>query len=211
LHGCGANWYPTSLQVWIWKHSHGKEQATLMEISYRSFAKPWGAQRTWHGDQPCRRTPCRPCDGTDPDADRVGIAVRNHKNEMVLLNGNKQRHCSSTISWTSGKILVNSGATNSLFQPLSPQNFIRNRCIFRRWIFWMLTGLNSLQMYQAERRQKEVHCRWWRELRLPDCDFVRDKDAISACAIIAETAAWMADQGNSFWPAYWNLSKIWFL
>ena len=137
---------------------------------------------------------------TDPDADRVGIAVRNHKGEMELFNGNMTgslliyymlSQWSAKRKITGKEFIVKTIVTTELIRTIADS--------FKVECFDVLTGFK----YIADKIQS-----------LPDRrfiaggeesygyligDFVRDKDAVSACCMIAEMAAVLADAGKTLY------------
>jgi phosphoglucomutase len=136
---------------------------------------------------------------TDPDADRVGIAIRNHKNEMVLLNGNQTAallfyyvlHCWKEGGKLSGnEFIVSTIVTTKLLSEIAASFGIE--------YFECLTGFKFIADVIRQNEGKKQYIIGGEEsYGYLIGDFVRDKDAISACALIAETAAWMADKGKS--------------
>ncbi len=136
---------------------------------------------------------------TDPDADRVGIAIRNHKNEMILLNGNQTAGLLFYYilkKWKdSGKLqgkefIVSTIVTTKLLREIA--NF------FDVEYYECLTGFKYIADVIRQHEGTKTYVVGGEEsYGYLVGDFVRDKDAISACALIAETAAWMADQGKS--------------
>jgi phosphoglucomutase len=136
---------------------------------------------------------------TDPDADRVGIAVRNHKNEMILLNGNQTaallfyyilNRWKGLDKLTGNEFIVSTIVTTKLLSEISSSFGIE--------YFECLTGFKfSADVIRQNEGPKKFIVGGEESYGYLIGDFVRDKDAVSACAMIAETAAWMADQGKS--------------
>jgi len=136
---------------------------------------------------------------TDPDADRVGIAVRNHKNEMVLLNGNQTaallfyyilNQWKDLGKLRGNEFIVSTIVTTKLLSAIAAS--------FGVEYFECLTGFKFIADVIRQNEGKKRYIVGGEEsYGYLIGDFVRDKDAISASAIIAETAAWMADQGKS--------------
>lgn len=145
---------------------------------------------------------------TDPDADRVGIAVRNNKGEMELFNGNMTgslliyymlSQWSAKRKITGKEFIVKTIVTTELIRTIADA--------FKVECFDVLTGFK----YIADKIQS-----------LPDRrfiaggeesygyligDFVRDKDAVSACCMIAEMAAVLADEGKTLYDLRQDLYK----
>jgi len=134
---------------------------------------------------------------SDPDADRVGIAVRDDKNEFVLLNGNQTAailiHYLFT-KWQENGLLdgkqymVKTIVTSELLIDMAEKFGIDS--------YDVLTGFKFIADIIKQLEGKKTFIGGGEEsYGFLVGDFVRDKDAVSACAMIAETAAWAADQG----------------
>ncbi|MCX6256548.1 MAG: phospho-sugar mutase [Bacteroidia bacterium] len=136
---------------------------------------------------------------TDPDADRVGIAVKDSKGEFVLLNGNQT---ATILVWyqlkkwselgrlTGNEFIVKTIVTSELIAAIANKAKVR--------YFDTLTGFKYIAdvIRQMEGKMKYIGGGEESFGYLPG-DFVRDKDAVSTCALIAEIAAWAKDQGKS--------------
>ena len=136
---------------------------------------------------------------TDPDADRVGIAVRNHRNQMVLLNGNQTAALLFYYILNRWKELGKlSGDEFIVSTIVTTQLLSRIAASFGVGYFESLTGFkyiaDVIRQHEGSRRFIVGGEESYGYLI---GDFVRDKDAVSACAVIAETAAWTADAGKS--------------
>jgi phosphoglucomutase len=136
---------------------------------------------------------------TDPDADRVGIALRNHKNEFVLINGNQTAALLFYYilkCWKENKMLtghefiVKTIVTSELLKDISNKFGVES--------YNVLTGFKFIaDIIRKNEGIKKFIVGGEESYGYLISDFVRDKDAVSACALIAEAAAWMADQGKS--------------
>ncbi|MBN2236414.1 MAG: phospho-sugar mutase [Bacteroidales bacterium] len=134
---------------------------------------------------------------TDPDADRVGIAVRDDSNEFVLLNGNQTAALLSHYlftKWKENKLLdgnqfmVKTIVTSELLIDMANKYGIDT--------YDVLTGFKFIADIIKKLEGKKKFIGGGEEsYGFLVGDFVRDKDAVSACAMVAETAAWAADQG----------------
>jgi phosphoglucomutase len=138
---------------------------------------------------------------TDPDADRVGIAVKNNKNEFVLLNGNE----SATLliyyllnAWKrSGKItgkeyIVKTIVTSEILKEMADAYGVE--------CFDTLTGFKYIAQKIGELEGIKQFIGGGEEsYGYLVGDFVRDKDAVISCCMIAETAAWAKEQGKTLY------------
>jgi len=136
---------------------------------------------------------------TDPDADRVGIAVRDDNNEFVLLNGNQAASLliyylltkwNENNKLTGNEYIVKTIVTSELLFDIADK--------FKVERFDVLTGFKYIADIIKKYEGKKTFIGGGEEsYGYLVGDFVRDKDAVSSCAMLAETAAWAADQGKS--------------
>ncbi|WP_280745078.1 MULTISPECIES: phospho-sugar mutase [unclassified Parabacteroides] len=138
---------------------------------------------------------------TDPDGDRVGAAVKNNEGEWVLLNGNQTAllfvYYLITRWKELGKItgkeyIVKTIVTTELISTIAERNKVE--------MYDVYTGFKWIANVMRENEGKKAYIGGGEESYGFLCeDFVRDKDAVSACAILAEMAAWAKDQGLSLY------------
>ncbi len=136
---------------------------------------------------------------TDPDGDRVGIAVRNTTGKLVLLNGNQTgallyyyllRKWSENGKITGKQFVAKTIVTTELLAEIARK--------YRVDIFDVLTGFKFIaEIIRREEGKKEFIIGSEESYGYLEGDFVRDKDAVMSCALIAETAAWAMDQGKT--------------
>jgi phosphoglucomutase len=136
---------------------------------------------------------------TDPDADRVGIAVRDLDGKLVLLNGNQTGallYYYLLHKWSeSGKItgkeyVAKTIVTTELLAEIASK--------YKVEIYNVLTGFKFIaEIMRKEEGKKQFIIGSEESYGYLAGDFVRDKDAVMSCALIAETAAWARDQGKS--------------
>ncbi|WP_161890922.1 phospho-sugar mutase [Pontibacter russatus] len=136
---------------------------------------------------------------TDPDSDRVGIAVKNLKGEFVLLNGNQTGALLINYllqAWqkagklTGKEFVVKTIVTTDLIKKIADS--------YNVTMYETLTGFKYIAEVIRELEGKETYIAGGEEsYGYLAGDFVRDKDAISSCALIAEMAAVAKDKGQS--------------
>ena len=136
---------------------------------------------------------------SDPDADREGIAVRNDKGEFILLTGNMTgsmltyyiaRRWKELGKMTGKEYMVKTIVTTETFKRIAQKFGIE--------IYDVYTGFKWIADIMLKNEGKKIYMGGGEESYgyLPE-DFVRDKDAVSTCALIAEMAAWAKDNGMS--------------
>ncbi len=136
---------------------------------------------------------------TDPDADRVGIAVKNNHGDFQLLNGNQTAslliHYLISQWKAHGKIdgrqyIVKTIVTSELMDAIAAEHGVE--------CFNTLTGFKYIAIILRELEGKKEFIGGGEEsYGFMISDFVRDKDAVSACAMIAEMTAYAQDHGKS--------------
>jgi len=138
---------------------------------------------------------------TDPDADRVGVGVRNDRGEWVLLNGNQTaalltyyllsaRHRAGQA--TDKDYIVYTIVTSEILGDIARQHGVKS--------YRTLTGFKYIAGLIRDLEGRETYIGGGEEsYGFLIGDFVRDKDAVSACALIAEMAAVAKDQGRTLY------------
>lgn len=138
---------------------------------------------------------------TDPDGDRFGAAIRNDKNEIILLNGNQTMLILIYYIITRKKELgqltgteytVRTIVTSALTQVVSEKNGVE--------MFECYTGFKWIAAIMRELEGKRKYIGGGEESYgfLAE-DFVRDKDSVSAAILFAEIAAWAKDNGKTLY------------
>ena len=132
---------------------------------------------------------------TDPDSDRIGVALRNAKGEYVLLNGNQtlslimayQLTRWSELGRLDGKEFVVKTIVTSQMPNVMAAHF-GVKC------YDCLTGFKYIARIIRNNEGKATYIGGGEEsFGYLAGDFVRDKDAVSACSLVAEAAAWTRD------------------
>ncbi|MDY0098764.1 MAG: phospho-sugar mutase [Bacteroidales bacterium] len=136
---------------------------------------------------------------TDPDADRLGLAVRNKKGEFVLLNGNQTgvllthyilSQFREKNKYKGNEYIIKTIVTTDLLDRIAEKYNVK--------CYNVLTGFKFFAelIRQLEGREKYIGGGEESYGFLPG-DYVRDKDAVASCALSAEVAAWAASKGKS--------------
>ena len=137
--------------------------------------------------------------GTDPDADRVGIGVKNHKGEWILMNGNQ-------TALLAFNYMIEARKAKGLQQPndmvvktivtTDMIDVIAKACGVN--CYNVLTGFKWISKLIREKEGKEKYIIGGEEsFGLMIGDEIRDKDAISAVALLCEMAAYEKNKGRS--------------
>ena len=135
---------------------------------------------------------------TDPDADRVGIGVKNQEGEYELLNGNQTGSLliyyilkkKAEKGFSGNEFTVNTIVTTDLMNVISEKYGVT--------VYETLTGFKHIAKLILEKEGSEKFIVGGEEsYGYMIGDFVRDKDAIASCLLLSEMAGWAKKQGKS--------------
>ena len=147
--------------------------------------------------------------GSDPDADRVGIMVKNDKGEYVVITGNQ-----------TGVLLLDYLIGARLRTGKMPENPVALKTIVTTEMARKVAEVNGLKCYDtftgfkflAEKKDKlenagegKVIFSYEESYGYMLGDYVRDKDAVTAAVSMTEMAAWYAGQGMTLYDALLKL------
>ncbi|MBE0679949.1 MAG: phospho-sugar mutase [Bacteroidales bacterium] len=138
---------------------------------------------------------------TDPDGDRLGVAVRKPSGEFMLLNGNQT---GALLTWyiisqkkqngelRGNEYIIYTIVTSDLLERIASMNGVKS--------YNVLTGFKFFAELMRDLEGKEKYIGGGEEsFGYLAGDYVRDKDGVSAITLIAETAAWARDRGKTLW------------
>jgi phosphoglucomutase len=136
---------------------------------------------------------------SDPDADRLGIAIRNHQGEFILVNGNQtvliflyyiitQRKALGLLKGT--EFVVKTIVTSELAAEIATKNGVEYYDCYTgfKYIAEVIRENEGIKQYIGGGEES---------FGFMPSDFVRDKDAVSSCSLMAEIAAWAKDQNKT--------------
>jgi len=146
---------------------------------------------------------------SDPDADRVGVAVKRPDGEWMLLNGNQTmsvliyyivKQWQEKKMLTGNEFMVKTIVTSELPADIATRAGIK--------IYDVLTGFKFIGAKIKELEGIETFIAGGEEsYGYMIGDFVRDKDAVAACSMIAEIAAWARENGKTFFDILVDIYK----
>lgn len=139
--------------------------------------------------------------GTDPDADRMGIAVRDNDGRMVLFNGNQTASMLTYYILTRWKETGRLGKGKYVVKTIVTTELITEICrSFEVPVYNVLTGFKYIaEVVKARESEGEFICGGEESYGFNVGQFVRDKDAQVSCMMLAECAAWAADNGMTLY------------
>jgi phosphoglucomutase len=138
---------------------------------------------------------------TDPDADRLGVSVKNKKGEFILLNGNQTAvllvyyilsQFKEREKYKGNEYIIKTIVTTDLIERIAEG--------YKVEYFNVLTGFKFFAELIRKNEGTKKYIGGGEESYgfLPG-DYVRDKDAVASCALIAEAAAWSKSKGKSLY------------
>jgi phosphoglucomutase len=144
---------------------------------------------------------------TDPDADRLGIAVKDLKGEFILLNGNQTgviliwyilSQFRERKKYRGNEYIIKTIVTTDLIERIAEG--------FKVEYFNVLTGFKFFAEFIRKHEGSRKYIGGGEESYgfLPG-DYVRDKDAVASCALVAEAAAWSKSNGISLYELLLNI------
>lgn len=144
---------------------------------------------------------------TDPDADRIAVGVRDDKGEIFLLNGNQTcvlftyyilKRWKELGKLNGNQYVIKTIVTTAMMRVVA--DFFHVKC------YNVLTGFKYIaEIIAAKEGEKEYVCGGEESFGFLIGDFVRDKDAVTACSIFAEMAAWCRSNGHTVYDMLMDL------
>ncbi len=201
IHGTGITLVPKVLEAYGFKNVHVVEEQATPDGNFPTVAypNPEESETMRIGLEKAKALNADILLGTDPDADRVGIGVKNHKGEWVLMNGNQTavlafaymmeaRRAKGTAA--PNDMVVTTIVTTEMINEVARQNEVN--------CYNVLTGFKWIAELVKEKEGKENYIIGGEEsFGLMIGDQIRDKDAVSAVALLCEMAAYEKSKGRS--------------
>ncbi len=197
LHGAGVKLVPQSLRNYGFNNIICVEEQMVLDGNFPTVASPNPEERKTMA-MAIERAEKEGADfamATDPDADRLGVALRTGKGDYVLLNGNQTLvllACYQLTRWAElGKITGKEFIVKTIVTSMMPDAVAEH---FGVKCYNCLTGFKYIAKIIREQEGKTKYIGGGEESfgYLPG-DFVRDKDGVAAITLVAEAAAWARD------------------
>lgn len=203
LHGAGRVLIPDSLKVWGFENVNCVPEQMVKDGNFPTVVSPnpENAEALSMAIALAKKLDADIVMASDPDADRVGMACKDDKGEWVLINGNQT--CLIFLYYiiknriAMGKMqpndfIVKTIVTTELIKAVADKNQIEMRDCYTgfKWIAREIRLSEGKQQYIGGGEESYGF--------LAE-DFVRDKDAVSACSLLAEICAWAKDQGKTLY------------
>lgn len=199
LHGCGVRMVPATLNALGFKNLIHVPEQDVSDGNFPTVMSP-------NPEEPsalkmaiakANETGADLVIATDPDADRMGIAVRNNEGEMVLFNGNQTASLMTYYILNRMKELGKTFEHKYCVKTIVTTELIREICEgFGVPVYNVLTGFKYIaNIVRNNEDHAEFICGGEESYGFNVGQFVRDKDAQIASAMVAEASAWAAEQG----------------
>ena len=197
LHGAGVKLVPQSLRNYGFNNIICVDEQMVLDGNFPTVASPNPEERKTMA-MAIERAEKEGADfamATDPDADRLGVALRTGKGDYVLLNGNQTLvllMCYQLTRWAElGKITGKEFVVKTIVTSMMPDAVAEH---FGVKCYNCLTGFKYIAKIIREQEGKTKYIGGGEESfgYLPG-DYVRDKDGVSAITLVAEAAAWARD------------------
>ena len=201
IHGTGMTLIPRALQMWGFENVHTVPEQMVKDGNFPTVVSPnpENAEALSMAVALAKKIDADLVMASDPDADRVGIACKDDKGEWALINGNQTCLMYLYYILTQYKLLnkikgnefcVKTIVTTELIKKIADRNDIEMMDCYTgfKWIAREIRLVEGQKKYIGGGEESYGF--------LAE-DFVRDKDAVSACCLIAEIAAWAKDNGKT--------------
>lgn len=203
LHGTGMMLIPRSLKLWGFENVHCVKEQMVKSGDFPTVKSP-NPENGEALSLALRDAKAIDADivmASDPDADRVGMACKNDKGEWILINGNQTCLIFLYYIITNRKqkgllkptdFIVKTIVTTEVIKKIAEKQHVEMRDCYTgfKWIAREIRLSEGKQQYIGGGEESYGF--------LAE-DFVRDKDAVSACSLLAEICAFAKDQGKTLY------------
>lgn len=209
IHGTGIKLVPPALKEYGFENVHIVEEQATPNGNFPTVAYPNPEERETMGIglQKAKELDADILCGTDPDADRIGIGVKDTKGNWVLMNGNQTAVLAFNYMIESRKekgiaqpndMVVKTIVTTNLIDVIAASNGVK--------CYNVLTGFKWIAELIKEKEGKENYVIGGEEsYGLMIGSQIRDKDAVSAVCILCEMAAYEKNKGRSLYEKLLDL------
>lgn len=203
LHGTGMTLIPRSLKLWGFENVHCVKEQMVKSGDFPTVVSPnpENGEALTLALRDAKEIDADIVMASDPDADRVGMACKNDKGEWILINGDQtcllflyyiitNRKAKGLLK--KGDFIVKTIVTTEVIRKIADKQGIEMRDCYTgfKWIASEIAKSEGKQQYIGGGEESYGF--------LAE-DFVRDKDAVSACSLLAEICAYAKDQGKTLY------------
>ena len=209
IHGSGIMLVPDALKAIGFTNVHIVKEQSVPDGNFPTviYPNPEETETMSMGLQQAKALNADILLGTDPDADRVGIGVKNNKGEWILMNGNQTALLAFNYMIEARKakgiaepndMVIKTIVTTDMIDVIAKANGVN--------CYNVLTGFKWIASLIKEKEGKENYIVGGEEsFGLMIGNDIRDKDAVSAVTIICEMAAYEKNKGRSLFDKLLDL------
>ena len=209
LHGAGRQLIPDSLRLWGFENVHCVEAQMVKDGDFPTVVSPnpENAEALTLALDLAKEIDADIVMASDPDADRVGMACKNGDGEWVLVDGNQTcmlflyyiiKNRKAQGKMRGDEFIVKTIVTTELIKAIADKNGIK--------MYDCYTGFKWIARQVRLSEGKETYIGGGEEsYGFMAEDFVRDKDAVSACSLLAEICAWAREQGKTLYDVLMDI------
>ena len=209
IHGTGMKLIPRSLNLWGFENVNCVPEQMIKDGNFPTVVSPnpENAEALTLALKLAKQIDADIVMASDPDADRVGMACKNDKGEWILINGNQTcliflyyiiRNRQAKGQMKGNEFIVKTIVTTDLIREVAKKNHIE--------MFDCYTGFKWIAREIRINEGKKKYIGGGEEsYGFMAADFVRDKDAVSACSLLAEICAWAKDQGKTLYDVLMDI------
>ena len=203
LHGAGRVMIPRALASWGFDNVHCVKEQMVKDGNFPTVDRPNPeiAEALTLGLRDAKALDADILMASDPDADRVGMACKNSDGEWVLINGNQTcliflwyiiTNRQAVGKMKPSDFIVKTIVTTEVIRKIAEKQHVEMRDCYTgfKWIAREIALSEGKQQYIGGGEESYGF--------LAE-DFVRDKDAVSACALLAEICAYAKDHGKTLY------------
>ena len=209
IHGTGMMLIPRSLQLWGFENVNTVPEHMVKDGNFPTVVSPnpENAEALSMAIALAKKIDADIVMASDPDADRVGMACKDSNGEWVLVNGNQTcmiflyyiiKNRIAMGKMKGNEFVVKTIVTTELIKAIADKNNVE--------MYDCYTGFKWIASVIRENEGKKQYIGGGEESYgfLAE-DFVRDKDAVSACSLLAEICAWAKDQGKTLFDVLMDI------
>ena len=209
IHGTGMMLIPRSLQLWGFENVNTVPEQMVKDGNFPTVVSPnpENAEALSMAIALAKKIDADIVMASDPDADRVGMACKDSNGEWVLVDGNQTcmiflyyiiKNRIAMGKMKGNEFVVKTIVTTELIKAIADKNNVE--------MYDCYTGFKWIASVIRENEGKKQYIGGGEESYgfLAE-DFVRDKDAVSACSLLAEICAWAKDQGKTLFDVLMDI------
>lgn len=209
LHGAGRVLVPASLKLWGFENVHTVPEQMVKDGNFPTVVSPnpENGEALTLALNLAKNLNADIVMASDPDADRVGMACKDNEGEWVLIDGNQTcmiflyyiiKNRIATGKMKGDEYIVKTIVTTELIKEIADKNKVKMYDVYTgfKWIARTIRLLEGKETYIGGGEES---------YGFMGQDIVRDKDAVSACSLLAEICAWAKDQGKTLFDVLMDI------